>query len=438
MTNSMGCQSYAKKSNVQIKLPILCIIEAILFITRAWNSNVIYIISAIGLMAVLFLNLEDSYAFLLFMLPCAPILKISPEQISYFTLMFLLYNIKYMLLYVLRNKSKIIMLIPLLLLFVYNLLFSGFSRIITNITMVVGLIMLMSINCNGNYKFKTALYCFCCGILLASIIALFKEKSAIISDFINEATIKLAEDEYIYRFAGLQGNPNYYTLDITIAVSALVVVMSVNKFNTIGVLLALSLIIFGLMSASKSFLISLIVLVVLVLLKAIFNRDIATSIKIISVFLILILGVYIFDKEAINTYMIRFNTDKGADLSEISTGRSDIWLNYIKAIFKDPYLLLFGNGLGTTLNNGKGAHNTYIETIFLMGIIGTAIICCSMKYIYDKHIYMSEKNHSYMIHIPVLLYLIRLFAIGSLTYDNTWYYISLLFLMHIDRSWEKE
>lgn len=415
------------------KLITICVIITALFFLRIWNNSAIFPITVLGILFVVLCDSAAGFSLLLFMLPCAPILKIDPEQVSYFTFMFLAYNAKFLIKYIIRDREKIIKLIPLFILFCYNLIFSGINQIIANITMVLGLVMVMSVRVDEKLNFQWAIYAFSAGILLASIIALFKEQSIILEKFIEEGTIKLSEEEFIDRFAGLQGNPNYYTMDITIAIACLIATMSIKKFNLIGLILVTSLAVFGLMSASKSFLLSLVLLAVCLLIKTAFSKDIIMSLKIIIIFATLILGIYLFDKDALNTYMIRFNIDKGANISEISTGRSDIWISYLQSIISDPYILIFGNGLNTTLHNAKGAHNTYIETLFSLGVLGSIILLGVIRFIIKNNAYSKTSvSNKYILLIPVLLYLVRIFAIGTLTYDNTWYYISIMYLMYID------
>ena len=66
-----------------------------------------------------------------------------------------------------------------------------------------------------------------------------------------------------------------------------------------------------------------------------------------------------------------------ASLSELTTGRSDVWLDYWNLITHDPRIALFGEGLtNVTLGilRGKASHNTLIQCVFQLGLIGTSLM----------------------------------------------------------------
>ena len=59
------------------------------------------------------------------------------------------------------------------------------------------------------------------------------------------------------------------------------------------------------------------------------------------------------------------------NLAELTTGRSKIWQDYLENFFEEPIYVLIGRGVNARLIKGKGSHNTYIELIYYLGIIGT-------------------------------------------------------------------
>jgi O-antigen ligase len=57
-------------------------------------------------------------------------------------------------------------------------------------------------------------------------------------------------------------------------------------------------------------------------------------------------------------------------LSELTTGRTDLWLQYLRAFDQDTLLLFFGKGLSDVLVNERASHNTIIQIIFQFGLVG--------------------------------------------------------------------
>ena len=158
----------------------------------------------------------------------------------------------------------------------------------TIITMVSGILLLYYLR---NEKLDTdinmTVIVYSIGIALSSILALFKPTLPVVDLFITESMLKLKGTEYASRFSGLQGNPNYYTLDITIALAAIVVLLYNNRNTNIHTIFLVILSVFGLMSVSKSFLIAWIFLIICWLLISI-KQGVRKTIKFLIVALLCI------------------------------------------------------------------------------------------------------------------------------------------------------
>ena len=66
--------------------------------------------------------------------------------------------------------------------------------------------------------------------------------------------------------------------------------------------------------------------------------------------------------------------DDASDVNSLTTGRSNIWLSYCEFFLDNPFSTLFGGGFGAPLWQSHGAHNTYIDLIYYLGIIGTVLL----------------------------------------------------------------
>jgi hypothetical protein len=64
----------------------------------------------------------------------------------------------------------------------------------------------------------------------------------------------------------------------------------------------------------------------------------------------------------------------GSRMSDFTTGRTDVWISYISAMFEDVKLLLFGQGCTRVLLGEKATHNTLLQCVFQLGIIGIALL----------------------------------------------------------------
>ena len=221
----------------------------------------------------------------------------------------------------------------------------------------------------------------------------------------------------------MQGNPNYYTIDIILALAAIVVMMYNGKQRPIFLVFFVLLPIFGLLSLSKSFLITLLLLIVCWFILSI-KRGIGGMARFVFIAIVGLAIAYYVAYDAINASLLRFMGDSSSSLEQVTTGRSAIWVHYVDALLEDFKILFFGNGLNTILESaGKGAHNTYLESLFSLGITGTVILLSAIGLAIGK---ISLKN---AVWVPFLLLLVRMFAIGILTYDNLWFYLLILVLI---------
>ena len=80
----------------------------------------------------------------------------------------------------------------------------------------------------------------------------------------------------------------------------------------------------------------------------------------------------------------RFSGD--SNLSDFTTGRTEVWQMYLQSFKEDSILLLFGNGYTNTPLNDRGSHNTIIQAIYQFGLLGcvflgTWIVFCVRAYL---------------------------------------------------------
>ena len=61
---------------------------------------------------------------------------------------------------------------------------------------------------------------------------------------------------------------------------------------------------------------------------------------------------------------------QASNMSELTTGRTDLWKNYIHEFLYNPITLLFGEGYTSINLNNKGSHNTLIQLVYQFGLIG--------------------------------------------------------------------
>jgi O-antigen ligase len=61
-------------------------------------------------------------------------------------------------------------------------------------------------------------------------------------------------------------------------------------------------------------------------------------------------------------------------LSDFTTGRTDLWVSYLREFENDPSILFFGKGFTDILVNNCASHNIVIQSIYQFGLPGSFIL----------------------------------------------------------------
>ena len=217
------------------------------------------------------------------------------------------------------------------------------------------------------------------GILTASFVTLLQPRIFQIQRFVTSKTLSSGYGfGSVDRFSALYDDPNYFGVNIILCLCLVVILFSRKELGTISsTLLGGVLFYFGIITYSKTISI-MMALPVLVLIKE--NQQNKRYIfQIASVLIVAIIlagalsGIFpIFD-----IIITRFQTGDGS-ISSMTTGRTEIWMDYLHFMKSNPWRLIFGNGLGVgylhTRRGFNAAHNFYIELLYHLGIVGESIL----------------------------------------------------------------
>lgn len=396
----------------------MCALFAILLLGRAFNNAMLYVFFGVAALAFVVSNPAHCVVFLFFLLPLASIIKPYVGSMSYYTVFFFLTVVKMV---IAHRKIDIRILVLVALFFAYNLVFSGTRGITALITMTAGILLVYYLRL-GNINLKTVTLAFTAGICLASCLALFRQNLPVINGFIQEAVLKTGQSEYANRFSGLTGNPNYFTLDVIMVQAALIVLMHQEQKQMLYLICFGVLTVFGFMSVSQSYLLAWILLVFCWFLLSL-QKGIRGLMRFVFIGVLMLAVTAVFAFEYIELFAFRIMSSVQGGAADITTGRADIWKDYLEVIMNDLKILFFGNGINTTIDTGRATHNTYLEYIFYFGVVGTSVLLGAMKLAMGK--ILREK----ILWVPVLILLVRMLAIGIATHDNIWFYLGLIVLL---------
>ncbi len=72
-------------------------------------------------------------------------------------------------------------------------------------------------------------------------------------------------------------------------------------------------------------------------------------------------------------------------MSQLTTGRTDLWLKYLREFADNGLLTLFGEGYtsSVTLDN-VASHNTVIQGVYQLGVVGFSLLCVWMGFVLKR------------------------------------------------------
>lgn len=175
----------------------------------------------------------------------------------------------------------------------------------------------------------------------------------------------------IYRFKGLYNDPNFY---MTLLVLGLAILLKLKNCDMIRLPLFLlyfvSFTAFGALTYSKTFFLMFILLCGITVLWQFWDRKVFKGIF----FTLFAVGAALFliysPDSPFAVVMERLTTAK--DLDAVTTGRTDVFAMYWRAISENWGTFLFGHGLGAE-GLRKDPHNLYLEIMYYIGFVGVVL-----------------------------------------------------------------
>lgn len=226
---------------------------------------------------------------------------------------------------------------------------------------------------SGAVSFSRLTLFFACGIIMAALSARQIAGYPNISQY-----IKVDSYLKITRLSGYYRDPNFYCAHITACLAGVQLLMSRERQRSrqivwLGVMMVL--IYCGMLSASKSFVIVLaclfLVWVPILLTRDNVKRGIAILAGVACAAAVMLLSAAVQD--LLRMVMSRFSN--AANVSDLTTHRSEIWRMYLHDISHDPVLMLLGSGFTSVTLGTKASHNTIIQGVFQFGLIGLPALC---------------------------------------------------------------
>lgn len=174
------------------------------------------------------------------------------------------------------------------------------------------------------------------------------------------------------RFYGLFQDPNYYSMLLITALALMTKLKDSYRISwPVFLLGSLLLIACGVLTYSKTFFLMLVLLVAVYLVWQFWNRRVFRGF--LMTVCILVVGGILLLSEGSPFAVVLTRLTSSTDLGDVTTGRSDVFLSYFRAITESLGTILFGVGLGQP-NLGRDPHNLFLEICYYIGVTGLVLM----------------------------------------------------------------
>lgn len=357
-----------------------CILLSLLMCAAQITGVTLAVVACLGLYMIL-VAISCCYDFtlpiLLFFMPWSPVLRTNPSSFSFYTFgMVLICLISVIKRGFNFRNYQLKAGIMLLLVSLFAKLLSGNALAFSYIAFIMMIFLYPGVKeewWEGKYDFYQLVTFFSWGVIISAICALNFAEFANIRRF-----IKVDGFAMIIRRSGFYGDANFYTAHILSAIGGVLALILQEKkkgrLAFLGMMVAL-LVYCGFLSASKSFVLVIAAILFLWIIALLKVRGRA-GLKLIVIFL-LIAGVIFIATSAlfsglIEVLLMRFSFAN--DLNSFTTGRIDIWRNYLEEMLGNAEVFFLGKGFTDVKVKGRASHNTIIQIFYQFGLIGAPMM----------------------------------------------------------------
>lgn len=377
IANTGGVDSDARKQHHAGWMLLGCmVISVFLCYGQIRNSKALLAVCLLAFLGFVVLSCGRNavFAVLLYFLPWSPLLRLDNKSVSFFTIALLAVCLVYCLKdHLSFNTYQSVLAFFLVLLTLAAKLWQG-NPIRNNYLFFVCMLFLLPsvVEKSNAVSFKEATLFFAAGVVMAALIAQQTAGLPNISKYINVHSYLS-----ITRRSGFYGDPNFYAAHITACLAGVQLLLSreEKRVHQLALLALMVLLIYcGLLSASKSFVLTTAGLF-LAWVPILLEKGHRTS-KFRLLLGILCAGAVIVSSSAFEPLfeVIDERFSYAANISQLTTKRTDLWMDYLNEFAHNVSLTLLGHGYTSVTLHGWASHNTIIQSVYQFGLLGAPLL----------------------------------------------------------------
>ena len=392
LTNIKDVFANLKKS----RLFYLCLVGAGLMLPALFFEWAVYILAAFIAISIFFLKFDEGLGFIVFFYPAEAVFETSYINIYFalFGLFVVYYGVRHIIkLIKTKEKPNLSIVVSVIIYLIILVLpirtgldgskshFASFEYI-ASVAIVMALVYIVLKNREG-FNFLIPIRLFICGLLMSCIYGLFYN----VSDRLQCVITYSDYFDSVARFSGLFTGSNMLAIMSAFAFFITLYLYFSKKIQREAYLYTLISFVAGYSTMARSFLYTAIICFVLYAIFVVI-RDKKQSYKEILPFLaiFIIIALIMFDTTKNHIRRLTLDdltngysnsTDKTIEEMEQmhDPGRGGLFKWYFKDFMSSITTILLGRGIAHPWKWGLSSHNTYLQSLWCTGIVGTLILC---------------------------------------------------------------
>ena len=239
---------------------------------------------------------------------------------------------------------------------------------------------------------ERAIKAYCISLIVASVYALLLRNVPQIRGICGPE-VPPFRGSPVKRFQGLFRDPNYYMYQLVIGLALLLKLKESRRINnTIFWIMGACMVCFGILSFSKTFFIAFLLLGFIYIFWQFRNRKylhggFMTVVGGVAIVLVLLFA----DVSPFSVVLTRLTNV--SSISELTTGRTDVFEAYMNEITENVGTFLFGLGMDAE-GLAKDPHNLYLEIAYYIGFFGLALIIAYFGTIINYFVKRSRRTEN--------------------------------------------
>ena len=351
---------------------------------------------------ILFCKGENVFLIYVFLSPFVGMIKFQGDTSAILSYCIFCFNI----IYLIRRRYKFmpaILMLHILCVFlsaVINSDLSLFLKIIRFALFIEFIYCFYSENKNNTVYLWYLIKAYIAGVLLNGIYGII---------FLNFNGYNLV----LHVLSGIKQDRNGFSVLCAIAICFALMDFLYNK-SIINYFIIAMLSIMGILTKSRTFLIVLVLSIALYIVSLLFSKKRMTALKFLVVFFVFAFFFWSRLQLVLQPVMERYYAEDVVT----GNGRTVVWTLYLTKVFSSPSTALLGCGstvkyLGTIANQVE--HNTYVEAIFNIGIIGTVTLIGVLISLFKSIVMCFEvKKINVCTFIPIIIIAIAFLSLSVL------------------------